>query len=336
MYKISDIQTNYDAPTSGFSEGKMRDNPGDDTGSAALAQWANDLYYGLASTIKKWKNSGALSSAAESESASDFLQAIEELTGNYVDGVSAWSAATTYTTIGDPVMRFGMQFVNISASNLNHDPITSPTYWMAVPDKREILTASQQGRIYWGDSSAQHDYSNAAYAQYFSMGRHRFGGSAGAVYEAYAVHLDGSAVGSGDLSDIIETWHLKDAFAPGTTGSRTLKDGRNCVPRAVSASGGLNPTIGARLEDALQGHDHKLWVSDNSTGASAFAPSTARGISGVIPSTANSYQNISSSQRLMSGYAADDVPNGTPRTASETRVKSIAVGVPYFYVLVAV
>jgi hypothetical protein len=318
MYKISDVQSNYDSATAGFSEGKMRDNPGDDTGSGVLAALENDTYYALVSAIKKWKNTGVLSSAPESENASDFLQALEELTGNYIDGVSGWSAATTYTVIGAPVMRFGMQFVNISASNLNHDPITSPTYWMAVPDKREILAASQGGRIYWGDSSAQHDYSNAAYAQYFSMGRHRFGGSAGAVYQAYMVHLDGSSVGGGGLSDIIEAWHLKDAFAPGSLGARTLVDGRSCVPRAVSASGGLNPTIGARLEDAFQGHRHNI--------PSLTSEGTSTGIDRGDPAPV-SYETSD---------PVTDGTNGTPRTAAETRVKSIAVGVPYFYVLVAV
>lgn len=321
MFKISDIQTNYDAATAGFSEGKMRDNPGDDTGSGVLAALENDTYYALVAAIKKWKNSGILSSAAESETASDFLQAMEELTGNYVDGVAAYNAGTTYTTIGTPVMRFGMQFVNISASNLNHDPITSPTYWMAVPDKRQILAMAQGGRIIFGDSSAQHDYSNAAYAQYFSMGRHRFGGSAGAVYNAYAVHLDGSAVGAGALSAIIEAWHLKDAFAPGSVGARTLKDGRNCVARAVSASGGLNPTIGARLEDAFQGHYHQGYGNGTATAGSGVTP--AQFSASLLATTAIK-------------EAITDGANGTPRIAAETRVKSIAVGVPYFYVLVAV
>ena len=238
--------------------------------------------------------------------------------------MSAWSAATTYTAIGDPVMRFGMQFVNISASNLNHDPLTSPTYWMAVPDKREILAASQGGRIIFGDSSPQHDYSNAAYAQYFEAGRHRFGGSAGTTYQAYMVHLDGSAVGSGDLSTVIEAWHLKDAFAPGPVGARTLVDGRNCVARAVSASEGLNPTIGARLEDAFQGHKHNSANNTNTGGSKTNVPFT-------LASTGdpNSY-----GYTIPTDVPMTDGTNGTPRTAAETRVKSIAVGVPYFYVLI--
>lgn len=321
MYKISDLQANYDAASSGFSEGKMRDNPGDDTGSGCVAGVFNDLYYGMVSTVKKWKNTGLLSSAAESETASDFLQALEELTGNYVDGVAAYSAATTYTTIGQAVMRFGMQFVNISASNLNHDPITSPTYWMAVPDKRELLAASQGGRVYWGDSSAQHGYSNASYAQYFALGSHRFGGSSGAVYNAYLVHLDGSAVGSGDLSDIVEAWHLKDAFAPGTTGSRTLVNAQGRVPRANTASGGLCPTIGAVIEDAMQGHRHTIQVGANvmSVGSDVVMGSNI---------AATGTQNV--------GLPITDGTNGIPRTAAETRVKSLTVGVPYVVVMVAV
>jgi len=190
---------------------------------------------------------------------------------------------------------------------------------MAVPDKREILAASQGGRIIFGDSSPQHDYSNAAYAQYFEAGRHRFGGSDGTTYQAYMVHLDGSTVGSGDLSDVIEAWHLKDAFAPGATGSRMLVDGRNCVARAVSASGGLNPTIGARLEDAFQGHWHSSDASIFTTKNGAFAVGAG--------TDDGAYDNAVRAP-------STDGTNGTPRTASETRVKSIAVGVPYFYVLI--
>ena len=307
MYKISDIQSNYDAATTGFSEGKMRDNPGDDTGSGVVAALCNDLYYGMVAVVKKWKNSGVLSSAAESETASDFLQAMEELSGNYVDGVSAWSSATTYTTIGDPVMRYGMQFVNISASNLNHDPITSPTYWMAVPDKRELLAASQQGRVIWGDSSAQHGYSNASYAQYFKLGLHRFGGSAGAVYQGYLVHLDGSSVGSGALSPIIEAWHLKDLFAPGSTGARTLVDSRGRVPRANTATGGLCPTIGAVIEDAFQGHYHNSTLQNDGTvpnSSSGIPPYGAPGFEVTLP---------------YARQPVTDGTNGTPRTAAETR-----------------
>ncbi|RPI63125.1 MAG: hypothetical protein EHM48_02970, partial [Planctomycetaceae bacterium] len=230
MYKLSTVQSNYDSATTGFSEGKLRDNPGDYTGSGAIAANMNDFYYGMVAAIKKYKTGGVLSDAPESETASDFLQAIEELAGVYVGGVSAWSAATAYATVGTSVMRYGIQFVNLSASNTNHDPITSPTYWMAVPDKRELLAASTSGRVIVGDSSPLHDFNNAAYSQYLSLGLHNFGGASGANYNAYLVHLDGQAIGSGALSTIVEAWHLKDVWMPGSTGSRTAADARGKVP----------------------------------------------------------------------------------------------------------
>jgi DNA-binding beta-propeller fold protein YncE len=77
MRKISSLVTNRDPSTGGFSEGKFRDNPGNDTGSAATAKIVNDLYYGVIGIIKKYL--GDVSDAEESESANDALDAIEEM-----------------------------------------------------------------------------------------------------------------------------------------------------------------------------------------------------------------------------------------------------------------
>lgn len=93
---MKDIQSyfaNYDVPSSGFSFGKFRDNPGDDTGSALTADLFNDLLYAFYAFINKY---GDVSDTDESESASDFVDAFEavtvRLTGNQtVAGVKTFS-----------------------------------------------------------------------------------------------------------------------------------------------------------------------------------------------------------------------------------------------------
>jgi len=77
MKKISTSVVNYDPPSAGFSEGKFRDNPGDDTGSKATVKIVNDLYYGFTALIKKYL--GSLSDIDESESNSDVIDSVEEM-----------------------------------------------------------------------------------------------------------------------------------------------------------------------------------------------------------------------------------------------------------------
>ena len=111
MKKISSIVTNYDTATSGFSEGKLRDNPGDDTGSSVVAALGNDWYYALAAVVKAQNSLGAVSDNPESESNHDFLDALLEMVGQKVNGVADWSAATTYSTANTHVMRRGFSLL---------------------------------------------------------------------------------------------------------------------------------------------------------------------------------------------------------------------------------
>jgi len=330
MRKLATILSNYDAATTGFSEGKIRDNPGDDTGSGVVADWGNDLYYALEATIKRYKTGGVLSDAAESETASDFLQAIEELAGVYVGGVSAWSAATAYTVKGTTVMRYGIQFVNLSTSNTNHDPLTEPTYWMAIPDKRELLAAHTSGRVIVGDSSPLHDFNNAAYSQYLSLGLHNFGGVSGANYNAYLVHLDGQAIGSGALSTIVEAWHLKGVWMPGSTGSRTAADARGKVPRGIDATGGQADAMGEVLADQTQGHFHTGRLASSISGGSYGFPVSVAASSGTVRYGAGQTYTTN-----MVEAPESDGTNGTPRVGLKTRDQSYTVGVPYVVILVA-
>jgi hypothetical protein len=317
MKKISSVVTNYDSATAGFSEGKLRDNPGDDTGSSVVAAIDNDAFYARLSIVTKYRPSG-ITDAAESELNSDFRDGLEHMAGIKVDAIDDWDAGTTYSVVDVSVMRYGLQFTNInSTSNTNKDPFTQPTFWMAVPDSRKLFNDFREGRVIVGQSHGLHDYNAAGYRQYFSLGTHVFGGVDGVTYNAWAVHLDGSAVGSGDLSTIVEAWAHKDSFAPGSVGARTLQDARGKVLRAIDATGGQADLIGEVLADQMQGHKHVGIVSPAGAGT-------------LFGSTGASYSlNDTTSSPITDGT------NGTPRTGSTTRDKSITVGVPYVVIMVA-
>lgn len=324
MKTLNTIVSNFDAAVTGYPEGSFRNNPGDNTGSGVMAAMANDIWYADSAMIIKYK--GSKSGNAETTTASDFVDSIELALGIQVAGVSAWNSATDYSTLGNvSVMRYGMQFTSILASgNLNKDPMTNPTYWMPCPKANDLWDAHVNGRLFHGSLSV-HDHTNANYKQYFSLGTHKIGGSSGFAFNAYGVHLDGSAVGVGSLSTIIEAWHLKDSFAPGSVGSRTLKDAKGRVMRFMDAAAGRADLIGEVLADQMQGHVHYNRVVISSTPGSTYTL-TKGDVSSAFSQATESTPSVLA--------PSTDGTNGTPRTGSVTADKSITVGVPYMVICV--
>jgi len=329
MRNLATIVSNYDSASTGFSDGKLRDNPGDDTGSGVMSAWGNDIWYALRAIVKKWHGAGNVSDTAESENNHDVLDAIEQMIGLSVYGVADYNPATTYSTLGESVMYAGMQFVNINASsNLGKTPLTEPLYWLPCPDSRDLFVKSVHGLPVWGASHPIHDYNNAAYLQSFGLGVHRIGGYSGTTFTAVGIHLDGQSIGGSGtaLSDIVEAWHLKDIWMPGSEGSRSSIDARGRLLRAIDATGGQADLMAEVLEDQMQGHWHD------------FARTT-----GIFSSTV-SFSDINYSTIRASGGGdtvtigitnpRNDGVNGTPRTGSTTRDKSVTGGVPYIVVMV--
>ena len=323
MRAVNGIVANYDAAVTGYPEGSFRNNPGDDTGSGVMAAMGNDLWYALSAMVYKYK--GGKSGNAETTVASDFVDAVEAALGSVVSGVSAWDSSTDYSTLGNvSVMRYGVQFTSIlSSGNVNKDPVLNPTYWLPCPTARELWMAHSEGRVIHGGCLSLHDHTNANYKQYFSLGKHSLGGANGLEFDAYGVHLDGSGVGSGALSTIIEAWHLKNSFAPGSTGSRTLQDAKGRVMRFIDAAGGRADLIGEVLADQMQGHWHITSFMGSSGGSDRAYTTTAIGV------TKSGETSIPHAER-----ATSDGANGTPRTGSVTADKSITVGVPYMVICV--
>jgi len=328
MRNLPSIVANYDSASTGFSDGKLRDNPGDDTGSGVMSAWGNDIWYALRAIVKKYHGAGDVSDTPESENNHDVLSAIEQMVGLDVYGVNAYNPATTYSTLGESVMYAGMQFVNINASaNLGKTPLTEPLYWLPVPDSRDLFVKSVHGLPVWGASHPIHDYNNAAYLQSFGLGVHRIGGYSGTTFTAVGIHLDGQSIGGSGtaLSDIVEAWHLKDVWMPGSEGSRSSIDARGRLLRAIDATGGQADLMAEVLNDQMQGHAH------GPTGSSSgyWMYTVSGGLSGI--STGSNAIGTTNS-----GGPATDGTNGTPRTGSTTRDKSVTGGVPYMVVMVPV
>ena len=330
MRKLPSIVANYDSASTGFSDGKLRDNPGDDTGSGVMSAWGNDIWYALRAIVKKYHGAGDVSGAPESENNYDVLSSIEQMMGLDVYGVNAYNPATTYSTLGESVMYAGMQFVNINASaNLGKTPLTEPLYWLPLPDSRDLFVKSVHGLPVWGASHPIHDFNNAAYKQSFGLGTHRIGGYSGTTFTAVGVHLDGQAIGETGtaLSGIVEAWHLKDIWMPGSEGSRSSIDARGRLLRAIDATGGQADLMAGVLDDQMQGHRHyrnPKMTKENylDVPGNLYGYMDGGLFSGKVEPNSKG------------GLPASDGVNGEPRTGSTTRDKSVTGGVPYVVVMV--
>ena len=326
MRNLPSIVANYDSASTGFSDGRLRDNPGDDTGSGVMSAWGNDIWYALRAIVTKYHGAGDVSDTPESENNHDVLDAIEQMMGLSVYGVADYNPATTYGTLGESVMYAGIQFVNINASNnIGKTPLTQPLYWLPVPDSRDLFVKSVHGLPVWGASHPIHDYNDSAYLQSFGLGTHNIGGYNGTTFNAVGIHLDGQSIGATGtpLSNIVEAWHLKDVWMPGPEGSRSSVDARGRLLRAIDATSGQADEMAEVLDDQMQGHRHSSSGSTN--GYWMYVASG--GISGI--STGSNATGMSDT-----GAPSTDNTNGTPRTGSTTRDKSVTGGVPYMVVMV--
>jgi len=316
MKKISSYLTNYIAPSGGFSEGQLKDDPGDGSGSGATVYWANDIMYGMLAIAKKWI--GAISDTDESESASDILNSIERMVGVQNENVSAWSNVTTYAQ-DDHVMYLGLQFVSMVAANTGNNPIDNPAKWLPCFERNEAIMRWRNGEPLQGGFEKLHNKRDAGYRQFFKWGKYNFGGDAGRNFQATGIHLDGTVVtGNPTLVALFDVggahqYHLLDIIAPDVAGTRTLLNTMGRVARSVDAGGGSTAIVGASQEDQFQGHWHQLYINNAGTGF--------KSANGNILSTTLSTDGVQN--------PITDGTNGTPRTGAETRMKNYTKGVDY-------
>ncbi len=346
-----DYLANYTPPSAGHSLGRLKDDPGDETGSGITVLTHNDFLYAFISTILKHRT-GGLSEADESESASDFRDALEELVGAKVHGVSDWSAATTYNTLGTAVMRGGMQFTSIRNSyNTNKPPETNPLFWLKVPKVDTLVERYHEGIIIPATLSPLHTYGGTYYQQTFSLGRHRIGDAlTGAFCNAFGIHLDGTTVvGGSTLATAIAAHWAKDIIAPDVAGVRTLKDLRECVIRSMGAAGGNAPTLAevqaaqnsAHVHDLAHSHDINHTHTINHSHPSSLNRSNSTGAYEEQFPLGSSFVALTDLTYTYSGNSGTGggTVYGTGNSGStggaETRGKSFVAGVPYVVALVA-
>ena len=128
---------------------------------------------------------------------------------------------------------------------------------------------------------------------------------------------DGSAISRITFADLFEVIGTTYGVGDGVT-TFNLPDRRGNVGRGAGTSVGYaqNVTIaqGVKTDDALQGHFHRTYV-DGVNGSSA----------GGLGNVVNNGNEVPSNSTR---EATSDGTNGTPRTANETRVKSL--GMKYF------
>lgn len=228
MKKIANYLINTIAPSAGFSEGKLKDNPGDNSGSGIVSQTHNDYLYAFMALISKY---GLISDTDESENASDFMDTIERLSGLAHVNVADYSLITTYA-LNDEVFSSGIQWVSVQASNTGNAPETNPDWWVPVPPTKVIFEQFRSGIVMRAGADPVDDSTpSATYQTWIKYGIHNIGGTAGQNYQAYKVHLDNSVVtGDFDLETIFDPgganeYRFIDTFAP-LSGTRDLLDYR--------------------------------------------------------------------------------------------------------------
>ncbi len=331
MKDIQSYLVNKDAPSGGFSVGKLKDDPGSGTGSGITVQTHNDYLYGHVAPITKYL--GAVSDTDESDTASDVLDAHETMVGIKNPNVAEWSNVVAYI-IDDHVMYLGIQFVAMIAGTGNN-PLDNSDKWLPCFNRDDAMVKFRNGDDIKGGPEAVHDFRDGGYRQNYAFGKYNFGGDTGRNFEAFGVHLDGTVITlDATLEAIFDVggageYHLLDIIAPDVVGTRTLMDARGRVARIVDAGGGDAVAVGSVQEDAFQGW--QVGSNADDTGARDyfgvtlnrdFRPDTAVQANDAIPRFRVGGQGDT---EMM--LAVNDGTNGDPRIDDETRTKNYSVGV---------
>lgn len=138
---------------------------------------------------------------------------------------------------------------------------------------------------------------------------------------------EGGTYNRATFPDLAAWMDLNGATAFGLTAPQiaagALPDWRDYAIR--TAGGSLGPVVGAKQEDAFQGHRHNFRHFQGNE-ANSINPTVAAG-GGIFyaPDANLIVENSSANYHLRIGAPIADATNGTPRTASETRVKSFGV-----------
>lgn len=327
MKNIQDYLTNKAAPSGGFSQGKLLDDPGGGTGSGITVQTHNDFLYALLAPVIKYL--GDTSDTDESETSADIMNAYETMAAVINPNVAEYDNGTAYVA-DDHVMSLGIQFVCMVATTGN-EPFVNPDKWLPCFARDDAFIKWQKGDNITGGFDPLHDHRDALYRQVYDWGKYNVGGDptgVGRNFEAFGIHLDGTQVtGNGTLEAILDVggggeYHLLDIIAPDVVGTRTLLDTRGAVAACIDAGGGNRVIVGAAQADQFQGH--RMGVKPPAT---SFVGSFSSGGTFSLPAGAVV------GQIGTTGDPETDTVNGTPRTGLETQMKNFSVGVTSIMVI---
>jgi len=335
--------TNYTAASTGFSIGKLKDDPGDGSGSGITVQTHNDFLYGLFAIVKTWL--GSVSGTDESELASDVRTAMHRASGIENENVSAWDNSTTYGQ-DDHVMYLGIQFVSMKGSNIGNNPMDTPLYWLPCYGREEAFRMFHEGIDIHGGFAPLHNIRDTSnYREFFQWGKYNFGGDSGRNFQAYGVHLSGQVLtGDTDYETIFnigeaDEYPLLDIIAPEIGGLRTILDSKGRVPRCVDATSGNSVDVGLSQEDAMQRITGDFSV-DRFGYFGGVSPVYAGSLSRSTSSTSRNVPASSGSSETNMGIKFDSADSTSPNVAktndSETRMKNYSVGLRSILVMIEI
>ena len=335
MRLLASYLTNFTAPSGGYSIGQLKDDPGDSTGSGIVVATHNDLLYAFVSIIIKYV--GSLSDTAESETASDFFDAVEIAIGIQNENVSEYDNSTTYAQ-DDHVMYLGAQYVSMVSSNTGNPPFDNLDKWMPCFNRDEAIREWREGRDIDGGFNPMHDIRDVTnYREFWKWGKYNYGGDSGRNFQGYGVHLAGQILtGDSDYEAIFQIglsdeYHLLDIIAPDILSVRTLIDSEGRVPRIVDGAGGDTEDVGGVQDDQSHGHDHQIGVASAGAGIDvAYQKGSAHTV------RAWNAPFASASEASSTAVMISDGTNGIPKMGDETRMKNYSVGLKSLLVMVEI
>ena len=255
-----------------------------------------------------------------------------------------WDTNREYSE-GDIAYLGDQQFISLADSNAGNDPLFDILSWMPAPDISGLLSSFQSGEPVIGKTHRIHDVRDGTnYKQFFKFGKYKIGSR---TVEAWGVHVDGTVVtGDTDLENIFDPggsdeYKYIDAFAPDSLGTRTLRDYKGRLARAISAVGGSTGDSKAMAEvqeDQMQRITGSITTGDSSGNTlthNVLAQSGALNTGGANTLRCHAATLTAVNRPVELWFDSGNSPDAraSATTAGETRVKNFTVGVPYIVVI---
>jgi hypothetical protein len=281
-------------------------------------------------------NRAGLLSEISGDSDDAFTSDIKDFLLSQIDpidpAIGVYSASSNYT-FGDLVRSYGSQYLCLIANGpatTVKNPLedVNGDYWFELPTEKWLRGMSQVIKPFFLGIKDIFDYNDASYQMVFPFGQYLKGDY---IYKYFAViHDDSNVISSGDAAFNAMAQGSKGGIIASLVGSDyTMIDGKEC---AISAQGDLRPATFGRQEDAFQGFKTAQqfgtaisgtsndYVDKDPTGGEQIAASAPTHIASYFGAITDGYRVVTT------GDFYTDGSHGTPRIASETRMKNLQGG----------